>query len=201
MTARHAQKRLTLDFLNEFGHAELEFILMHLNKQLNISFTYILVHLTALLMVILKPSECFFVVETLVKRSWGIFQANNQDKMRWHCSPNLFNFNKLISTFVSIYLKSKKIGQKKGLIKHFMAIKYDMTELVDRSFRSFLTDFLTLEHSLDFMMVFLCEGVKSMVRYTYAIIKCHKEFLITYEDPTTVLTKLRYMSLTYTESH
>ena len=85
-------------------------------------------------------------------------------------------------------------------MKHFKKIKYDMTELVDASLKSFLTDFLSLEHMLDFTMIFLCEGVKALLRYTYAILKSNKKFVLEQTEPRSILANLRQRSLIYTSA-
>lgn len=45
-----------------------------------------------------------------------------------------------------------------------------------------MTNYLELRHMIDFVMVFLSEGQKSLFRYTYAVLKLHKEFLKTGKD-------------------
>lgn len=50
-----------------------------------------------------------------------------------------------------------------------------------------MTCYLSLLNMPDFVMVFLCEGQKSMMRYMYAILKIHKEFIKSGKDLLTAI--------------
>jgi hypothetical protein len=42
---------------------------------------------------------------------------------------------------------------------------YDFTRLVDAGFRNLMTNYLEIYNITDFIMVFLAEGQKSLIRY------------------------------------
>lgn len=79
------------------------------------------------------------------------------------------------------YMSGVMFGQRSVMV-HCMKNQYDFTKLVDAGFRSLMTNYLELRHMIDFVMVFLSEGQKSLFRYTYAVLKLHKEFLKTGKD-------------------
>ena len=81
--------------------------------------------------------------------------------------------------------------KNRSLQKHFQSIGFDINLLIDACFKDFLTNFLTLPLILDVFLLFLVEGVKVLYRYTYAILKHHKEFIKTKcKDPATLIEKL-----------
>jgi hypothetical protein len=76
------------------------------------------------------------------------------------------------------YFKTTKM-KKRSLVTHCQQIQFDFTRFVDSGFRSLMTNYLPLASALDFMLIFLCEGQKSMYRFQYAVLKCHKEYIKT----------------------
>jgi len=50
-----------------------------------------------------------------------------------------------------------------------------------------MTNYLNLNIMTDFLMVFLSEGQKSMMRYTYSVLKIHKDFITSKKDLASVL--------------
>jgi hypothetical protein len=85
------------------------------------------------------------------------------------------------------YVTSGPIGKRQSLINHCKKVQFDFTRLVDNGFRNFMTNYLNLSNMTDFLMVFLSEGQKSLTRYTYAILKVHKDFILSKTDLTSVL--------------
>jgi hypothetical protein len=63
------------------------------------------------------------------------------------------------------------------LLEHFQKINFDINKIVDFSFKTFVGYFVPLPIALDILMCFLAEGVKIVYRYTYAILKYHKEYI------------------------
>jgi len=50
-----------------------------------------------------------------------------------------------------------------------------------------MTNYLSLSNMTDFLMVFISEGQKSLMRYTYSVLKLHKDFIKSKKDLTSVL--------------
>jgi hypothetical protein len=147
---------------------------MYLNKKMDIGSAYSLVQVTALLLIFMRPSEAFYIVDQLVKRSWQTFKSLNQDELRWFVAPDRSSYNKLLTTYVNINLTAygKIRIRKRRMIKHLGQIGFDMTILADSFLKNFGMDFLGLEHLTDQLMVYLCEGVKSQFRFIYGLLKC-----------------------------
>ncbi len=68
---------------------------------------------------------------------------------------------------------------KRSLMQHFQKIGFDFNKFVDLSFKTFVCHFVPLPVGVDILMCFLTEGVKIIYRYTYAVLKYHKDFIKT----------------------
>ena len=74
------------------------------------------------------------------------------------------------------YLQGVIIGER-SIIVFCRENNYDFTALVDSGFRNLMSNYLALNNLTDFCMIFLCEGQISLIRYMYAILKVHKDFI------------------------
>jgi hypothetical protein len=68
---------------------------------------------------------------------------------------------------------------KRSILVHFQNVSFDFNKYVDYSFKSFVCHFVPLPIATDILMCFLSEGVKIIYRYTYALLKYHKDFIKT----------------------
>lgn len=84
--------------------------------------------------------------------------------------------------FFKIYLEAT-FFKNRSLLEHCKAIKFDLTQFVDKCMRFFLCDFLTLPAVIEFTFVFLTDGVRALYRYIYALVTVHKDFLNSLRDP------------------
>ena len=146
------------DILTDAGKREVEFILMHLNKQMGLETSPGLIHLSVALLVMLRPSEVFFVVEKLARSSRETVKKGEVGKMRWHVGYGPASV-KMIA--VAEYL----FGEKYGEIG---------VAIAKCSFKSFMSDFLSLQELLNLTLIFLCEGVKALLRYTLVVWKLNQ---------------------------
>lgn len=70
-------------------------------------------------------------------------------------------------------------------------IGFDFNKFVDASFKSLGSHFVPLPIALDILMVYLVEGVKVIFRYTYAIMKFHKNFIKKCTSPQELIDALQ----------
>ncbi len=83
--SRIIQSQSTLpDFLTDEAKGELEFMLMYINKKMQLKTCFFLTNLMQLLMIFLKPAEVYAVVECLRKRTQDISNAEQIDQLRWY---------------------------------------------------------------------------------------------------------------------
>ena len=74
------QSQSTLpDFLTQEAKSELEFMLMYINKKMQLKTCFFLTNLMQLLMVFLKPAEVYAIVECLRLRSQEIQNQHKTD--------------------------------------------------------------------------------------------------------------------------
>ena len=77
-------------------------------------------------------------------------------------------------------------------------IGFDFNKYIDLNFKSMTTAFLPFHICLDVLMAYLVEGVKVLYRYTYAIMKCHKQFIKKLNEPEEFLDFLKAEAKTNT---
>ena len=61
-------------------------------------------------------------------------------------------------------------------------------------FRSLIGNFVSLPLAFEIMTAFLAGGIKIIFRYTYAIMKYHKNFIKTLQSPSDFVEKVRIES-------
>lgn len=188
--SRMIQSQSTLpDFLTSEAKGELEFMLMYINKKMQLKTCYLLANLMQLLMVFLRPAEVYAVIECLRLRTQEISNASKTDELRWHFTITQQLYNKTLASFIDSYLRTTH-RKKRSVVTHCQKVGFDFTQFVDSCFRHFLTDFLPLSSLLDILLIFLVEGVKSLFRMTYAISKLHKDKIKTFKDRETFISSL-----------
>ena len=79
-------------------------------------------------------------------------------------------------------------------------IDFDLNKFVDLSFKSLGGYFITLPIALDLLMAFLTEGVKIVFRFTYALMKYHKQLIKSCKSPEELIVTLRTEAKQNTDS-
>ena len=109
--------------------------------------------------------------------------------MRWHFTFERGEYNKVMTQFIKSYLATT-VRKKRSILKHLSSIGFDFSLYVDKCFKSMLTFFIPINVALDFLMIFLVEGIKIIYRYTYAVIKMQKKFIKELQNPESFLGEL-----------
>lgn len=179
-TTKHsalAAKAIEYDYLNDKGKHELEIILTLLFKERHIKHSPMMISVASLLIIFMKPSEVYFVLSELINSSTEIQKNQEQAHLiRWHLTFDKNSYFKLLTTFVRSYLKTTVRG-KRSLLKHMNKMGFDFNLFVDLCFKSIITHFVPLPIALNILMIYLVEGVKIIFRFTYALLKIHKNFI------------------------
>ena len=102
-------------------------------------------------------------------------------------------YNKTLASFIDSYLRTT-LQKKRSVVTHCRKIEFDFTQYVDSCFRHFMTDYLPLSSLIDVMVIFLVEGIKSLFRMSYAVVKLHKDHIKTFNDKATFLQQLSQVS-------
>jgi len=128
------------------------------------------------LLVFLKPAEVYAVIEAMRLTTQEISNRGEIDDLRWHFTISQQLYNKTLASYVDTYVNIT-FNKNRSVLKHCSEIGFDFTQYVDSCFRNMMTDYLPMSSMLDYLMIFLTNGIKSIYRMTYAITKLHKEFI------------------------
>src|SRR5215217_7189085 len=83
--AKLAEKQLEYKHLNEYGLRELEIMLALLFKEKHIKHSPMMVNVASLLLIFLKPSEVYHVLQKMVENSQEAFKSQESVALiRWH---------------------------------------------------------------------------------------------------------------------
>jgi len=116
--SRMIQSQSTLpDFLTQEAKSELEFMLMYINKKMQLKTCYYLANLMQLLMVFLKPAEVYAVIECLRLRTQEMCNSHKTDELRWYFTLTQLLYNKTLASWVDSYLKTTH-RKKRSVVLH-----------------------------------------------------------------------------------
>jgi hypothetical protein len=124
----------------------------------------------------MTAAEVYYVLCKIIDSSRQIFQEKKQDNLRWHVPIEQSQYTKTIKTFLDCYFEGVVLGER-SLVKFCRENHFDFTKLIDSGFRSLMTNYLDLNCMSDAIVIFLTEGQKSLIRFQYAVLKIHKDFI------------------------
>lgn len=175
--AKRASEHLSFNILSEKGKHELEMILTILFKERGIKHSPTIANFACLLLIFMRPSEVFYTLSKMAETSEeALKNPELMMYMRWHFTYDKNQYLKCLEAFVKSYLNTTIRG-KRSVLLHLQTINFDFYKLIDVCFRSLLGKFVPITIALDVMMAFLTQGMKGLFRYTYAIMKYHKDFI------------------------
>jgi hypothetical protein len=163
--------------LKEKGKHELEMILTILFKERGIKHSPTIANFACLLLVFMRPSEVFYTLSKMTEISEEALKSPDiMMHMRWYFTFDKNQYLKCLEAFVKSYLNTTMRG-KRSVLLHLQTINFDFYKLIDVCFRSLLGKLVPITIALDVMMAFITQGMKGLFRYTYAIMKYHKDFI------------------------
>lgn len=98
--------------------------------------------------------------------------------IRWHLPLGSEDRSRMHQAFCYSYLMTT-LRKKRSLQEHMKAIGFEIILYAEKSFDTLLGEFLPLYAVTDFLLMYLVEGVKVIFRYSYAVLKIHKNFIKT----------------------
>lgn len=186
-----ASKSLQYSYLNAHGQEELEIVLALLFKERHIKHSPLMVSVASLLLLFMKPSEVYHILQHLLQTSQDAwFNPEQRDHIRWHLTLEKGHYFKLLNTFIKSYLKTTLRG-KRSVLQHMGKIGFDFSKYVDVAFKTLLTSFVSLPIAIDILCMYLVEGVKVLFRFTYAVMKCNKAFIKKCNNPAELIDALK----------
>lgn len=176
-------------------------ILTILFKERGIKHSPTIANFACLLLVFMRPSEVFYTLSKMTEISEEALKSpDTMMHMRWYFTYDKNQYLKCLEAFVKSYLNTTMRG-KRSVLLHLQTINFDFYKLIDVCFRSLLGRFVPITIALDVMMAYLTQGMKGLFRYTYAIMKYHKEFIKTIGSGEEFLNFLALETKEKTETH
>ena len=127
----------------------------------------------------MSPAETYCVLWDLIRSSRELLSSEEMKNMiRWHLPLGEEDCTRMHQAFGYSYLMTT-LRKKRSVADHMNRINFDLKNFSEVAFDSLTTEFLPLYIATDFLLMFLVEGVKVVFRYSYAILKVHKNFIKT----------------------
>lgn len=182
------QDSLPVNYLNEQGILRLKEILWMLNSSnVNIEFCPILVKVVSLLLVFCAPEEVYGISKIIFDLNCKIIDTF---KIRWHLRFSYGDNQKIVG---SICESLRDISNKSGkeTFQHFDNINFPAEKLYEDMVFGFFMDYLSFSGVLRLLPFFLLEGVKSLYRMCYAIVKTLRLEILKIKNPDDVIKTVR----------
>jgi len=190
------KESLPINYLNNEGILKLKEILWMTNAiNSNIEFSPIIIKLISLLLIICNQDETYAIIYNMIEINSNIQETS---KIRWHIRFNYLDNKKIISSICESLLDiSNKSG--KETFNHFENINFPAEKLYEDMVFGFFMDYLSFSGVLRLLPFFLLEGVKSLYRMCYAIVKTLRLNILQINNPDEVIKKIREKSKEITD--
>ena len=175
---------LPVNYLNASGVLKLKEILWIINAfNSNIEFSPIIIKLISLLLLVCYENEVYAILKSLIELNSNV---QNTSKIRWHIRFNYSENKKIISSICESLLElSNKSGRE--TFSHFENINFPAEKLYEDMVFGFFTEYLSFSGVLRLLPFFLLEGVKSLYRMCYAIVKTLRLNILAEKNPDEVI--------------
>jgi hypothetical protein len=175
---------LRIHFLNEIGvisTIETMWIIDNIFPQIN--FCPLIIKIISLVLLFCDQIETYHIIKAIIEIN---LEYKDLFKLRWHFRFSLNENNKIISSIIeSLNEISKKSA--KTLFTHFEKINFPVNKLIEDMVFGFFLDYLNFEGIIRLFPLFLVEGVKSLYRLTYAILKELKDKILLISSPDDII--------------
>lgn len=188
---KNLNESLSVNYLNESGILKLKEILWMLNSaNVNIEYCPILIKIISLLLTFCSPEEVYGISKVIFDLNSKVIETS---KIRWHIR---FNYNDNQKIVGSICESLRDISNKSGkeTFQHFENINFSAEKLYEDMVFGFFMDYLNFSALLRLLPFFLLEGVKSLYRMCYAIVKTLRLEILKIKNPEEVIKIVRSKS-------
>lgn len=165
------KESLPVDFFTEEGLQKLKEVLWLMNSVIsNIEFSPLLIKIVSIILIFCSQAETFIIMKNLLEMNYNLSETY---KIRWHFRFTYTDNLKLIS---SINESIREISAKSGkeIFEFFERINFPPEKLYEDMVYGLLFDYLNFEGLIRLIPFFMIEGVKSLYRICYALIKTLK---------------------------
>ena len=181
---------LPVHFLNKSGILALKeilWMLYHLYPQ--IEYSPLIVQLLSLILVFCNKYETLEIMSCIICFNIN-YDKNEIYKIRWHFRLN-YNDNIKIITSISECLKEVSYVSCKELYDHLINIHFRPEKLYEDMCFGFFYKYFNFFGMIRFLPFYLHDGIKSVYRLIYAIVKLTKDELKAIKIPDKIIGKCR----------
>ena len=121
------------------------------------------------------------MLKKLIESSNKLKKSQDKKKLRWHISSNASEHAQLIATFISCYIsihKNYSMNKQRKVLDKCQQLDFNFDILVHSMLNSLATCIVPLDIAIHLSFIFLMEGMKSLFRFMYAVIKSNKAFIL-----------------------
>lgn len=179
---------LPVHFLNDNGILALKEILWMINGIIGmIEFSPLIIKVTSLILLFCSKEETFEIICKLLDINYNLKETY---KIRWHMR---FTYNDNLKIVTSILEALTEISYKSGResFEHFKEIHFPPEKLYEDMCYGFFMDYFNFVGLIRLLPFFLLEGIKSIYRLSYAIIKTLKLEIPKITSPDEVISIIR----------
>jgi hypothetical protein len=182
------RESLPVDFLTEEGIQALKEILWLMNSVIsNIEFSPLLIKIASTILLFCSQAETYMIMRTLLEMNYNLSETY---KIRWHFR---FTFNDNLKIISSINESIRVISAKSGkeIFDFFESINFPPERLYEDMVYGLMFDYLNMEGIIRLLPLFMIEGVKSLYRLAYALVKTLKADIVKVKSADEVIKTAR----------
>lgn len=182
------EESLPYIFLNEKGKLALKEILWMLNSEVtNIEFSPLIIKICSIILLFCNKYETFEIMTNILETNYDI---KDTSKIRWQIR---FTYNDNVRIVSSILEAVSEISFKSGResFEHFTQIHFPPEKLYEDMCYSFFLNYFNFYGIIRLLPFFLTEGIKSIYRLSYAVIKTLKNDILNITSPDEVIMTIR----------
>lgn len=175
---------LPVHFLNDNGIIALKEILWMINTTIgNIEHSPLIIKIISILLLFCNNIETFEIISKIIELNYKVTETY---MIRWHMR---FNHSDNIKIVTSINDAVKELSHKSGKesFEHFISINFQPEKLYEDMCFNLYTNYLNFFGIIKLFPFFLIEGIKSVYRLSYAIIKTIKPAILKIKSPDQVI--------------
>jgi len=183
---------LPTHFLNDEGVNNLKEILwMIYNKFPIIEYSPLIIRITSLILLFCEKNETFDFMSKLIDMNIN-FNTEENYKIRFHFKFNYVDYVCIYRSFIYSFYGISDTG--KEVLSHFQVIGFKIDHLIESMINSFFFEYLRPCFIPRLLMLFLHDGVKSLFRVVYAILKFTKYDIVSTNNRNEIISTIKAKS-------
>lgn len=176
------------NYLNESGLESLLSIqLMLKSKFPDIIYSPLIIRLNYILHLFLEEYEIYYLLKNLIQLN---IKRDDLENLKWHLRFSSFDHHQLYSSILDSYKELSSQEDYVG-IDYLISIGFDPLLLIGDIVSGFFIDYFNFEGLYRILTMFLREGIKSVYRITYSIIKIATSKIVIIKNTDDIISTVR----------